>query len=261
MTGAISGTIFREVIAKLVELGKLLQEVIDTFGEAVRRAIPELPGLGPWLRAKWDEFLAMARGAADWIRRLSENPFGDPAAIRQLGEDWVNQIGAVTSTQAQALNRGQLPSFGKWEGSAADVYYIGVGLGQISSLSSVKDATDMVNEGLNEVANAVESFWANVWVAVAAFLTALAAALVAQATILGIPPGLLALILACGVFVAAMIAAVTSLGNSLDMVDRLFAAATNVQPITAGWPPLQSTDTLSDGTVKDGDASEWRPTS
>jgi hypothetical protein len=259
VTGALGDTIYREVLAKLLEAGRTLQDVLNTLGEGVRQAIAQLPAIGAWLRTQWDRLLAEAGRAIDAISKLTSDIGGDPTAVRQLGEDWVNQIGAVASTQAQALGRGQLPSNGKWEGVAATAYFTGVVPNQTGALSAVKDATDSVNEGLNEVANAIESFWASIGVAVAAFLVALAAALVANATILGIPPGVLALILACIVFAAAVNAAFTSLGNSFDMVDRLFAAATNVQPVQAGWPPLQSTDTLSDASVKDGDASEWRP--
>jgi hypothetical protein len=259
VTGALD-TIYQTVLEKLAEAAQALQDLLDWLRDAVGRVIAELPAIGAWLNEQWNRLLTEAGRALDWISKLLRDVGGDPGAIRQVGEDWVNQVGAVTSAQAAALQRGQLPSFGQWSGNAADVYYVGAGLNQTSALSNFKDATDSVNEAVNEMANAVGSFWSNVGVAVAVFVGAMVAVKAAEITVIGIPPGVVATIVACIAFSAAINNAFVGLGNSFDMVDRLFAAATNVPAIQAGWPKLQSTDTLSDASVTDGDPSEWRPT-
>lgn len=258
MTSAIGDAIYPTVITKVAETIKALREALDWVDDAVGRVLAALPDWGPVLNDLKARLVVEAHKVLDMLANLTD--VGGPEAIRQLGEDWVNHIGAVASTQAQALQRGQLPSNGMWEGRAATAYHVGVVPNQTSALSAVKDATDMVNEALNEVANAVGSFWATIGIALAALSAALVGAIAAKITILGIPPAVLAIVLACAAFAAAVYAAHVSLGNSLDMVDRLFAAATNLQPVQAGWPPLQSVDTLSDGSVRDGDPSEWRPT-
>lgn len=260
MTGPAGDAVYQTALARVAEAGQALLGTIDMLRVGVGQAIAQLPAIGPSLMAQWDKLLVEVQRVIDWFKKLDADIGGDPGAIRQLGEEWVNKVGAVASTQAAALQRGRLPSNGKWEGDAATVYHVGVVSNQTTALSNFKDATDSVNEAVNEIANAIGSFWAAIGVAAVVFLGALATAATFGVTILGIPPAVTAVVLACLAFAAAASAAFVALGNSLDMVDRLFAAATNVQAVQGGWPRLESTDTLSDASVKDNTPSQWRPT-
>lgn len=237
----------REVLRPLEEFAALLGVVADAAAAV----------LGEWVRAKIEEFDQWKARTVLLIGKLAVDLRGSPSAIRKVGDDWTQQVGAKAIEHAQELGREQLPSFGRWKGSAADVYYIGVGIGQIKALEAVRGATNEINEAMKAIAAAVTSFWTAVGIAVTALIGGMTAALAASGTIFGIPVGLVLGGGACLTFIALLTDAALGLGNAFNDT-RLLTAVENTGPLQAGWPTLTSTDILSDGSATDGDPSNWQ---
>jgi hypothetical protein len=246
--------IYRMTQEKLREANKLLEEFAALLAAAANAVAAVV---GEWVLAKIEEFNRWRVRTLLEIAKLVIDLGGNPSAIRQVGEGWTQQVGAVASAQAQKLGREQLPSFGSWKGDAADVYYIGVGIGQIKALEAVRGATNEINESMQAIAAAVTSFWTSVGVAVTTLIGGMVGALTASGTIIGIPAGIVIGVGACIGFTAVLADAIFSLGNALNDT-RLLTAVENAAPLQAGWPTLASPGVLSDGSATDGDPSEWQ---
>lgn len=237
----------REVIGHIEEFSALLVAV----GEVAATL------LGTWVLEKVREFEQWRIRTLIEIGKLIIDLGGNPSAIRKVGDDWTQQVGAAAIAQAQELGRERLPSYGRWKGSAADVYYIGVGIGQVKALESVRNATNEINESMKAIAAAVTSFWTTVGIAVSTLIGGIIGALAASGTIVGIPAGIVIGVGACVAFIALLGEAIFSLGNAFDDT-RLLTAAENAAPLQAGWPTLAARDVVGDGSTADGDASQWQ---
>lgn len=237
----------REAIARLEEFAALLVAV----GEAAAAL------LGAWVLEKVREFEQWKIRTLVQIGKLTIDLAGNPSAIREVGDDWTQQVGAAAIAQAQELGRERLPSYGRWKGNAADVYYIGVGIGQVKALEAVRNATNEINESMKAIAAAVTSFWTSVGIAVSTLIGGIIGALAASGTIVGIPAGIVIGVGACVAFIAVLGEAIFSLGNAFNDT-RLLTAAENAAPLQAGWPTLAAPDVVGDGSTADGDASQWQ---
>ena len=261
MTGPVSqpadkigDEIYRMTQEKLREANR----VLDEFGALLAAAANAVAAVvGDWINVKIEEYNQWQARTLAEIGKLLTDLGGSPSAIRKVGDDWTQQVGAVASAQAQELGREQLPSFGSWKGNAADVYYIGVGIGQIKALEAVRGATNEINESMKAIAAAITSFWTSVGVAVTTLIGGIIGALTASGTLIGIPVGIVIAVGACIAFVALLTDAIFSLGNAFGDT-RLLTAAENAAPLQAGWPTLASPDVVSDASATDGDPSQWQ---
>jgi hypothetical protein len=250
----VGDEIYRMTQEKLREANKLLEEFAAVLAAAANAVAAVV---GDWIRVKIEEFNQWQARTLVEIGKLAIDLGGNPSAIRKIGDDWTQQVGAVASAQAQELGREQLPSFGRWKGNAADVYYIGVGIGQIKALEAVRGATNEINESMKAIAAAVTSFWTSVGIAVATLIGGIVGALAASGTIVGIPAGIVIAVGACIGFIAFLTDAILSLGNAFGDT-RLLTAAENAAPLQSGWPTLASPDVVGDGSATDGDPSQWQ---
>jgi hypothetical protein len=250
----IGDEIYRMTQEKLKEGIKLLEEFSALLTAAGNAAAAML---GEWVRARIEEFNQWRDRTLADIGKLVSDLGGRPSDIRKVGDDWTQQVGAAAIAQAQELGREQLPSYGRWKGNAADVNYIGVGIGQVKALEAVRGATNEINESMKAIAGAVTSFWTGIGIGIAALIGGIIAALGASGTIIGIPAGIVLGVGACVAFVALVADAIFSLGNAFNDT-RLLTAAENAAPLQAGWPTLASPDVVSDGSTTDGDPSQWQ---
>lgn len=150
---------------------------------------------------------------------------GNPAALRQAGSGWVQNVGTPSLNASGTVAVSALPTTGNWEGKAYNAYKGRVEL-QNPASDSVYAKCTMIDTELNTFADAIVDFW--VAFSIAALTTAIGVALgVAEiASVIGAPGGVLTIIAA----VVSMIADVVNLVSIIMAANE--AAASFVTEVT-----------------------------
>lgn len=223
---------------------------------AVAAVVPdaaELPTLTAHLRE-------LASAVVTGIRELVAQA-GDPDGLRAAGTAWSAGIGSPAGGLAGVLSADHLRADDHWTGIAADAYRTTLGP-QSAALAAVGAAGSDLHAVLHDLAESISTFWTSVAVEMAVLDVTLLAAAVTAATGVGAPVGVGAAVAALAAFAATLAATLFHLQSlTRDARSRAALVARRVADDVAfprgAWP--RSTTDLADGSVTDGDGSDWEP--
>ncbi len=241
----------RDIDAKIREfhdqVNGVLSWVPPGLGHLVDPIRHGLEALGSVVRDFWDQ-----------VSRLWEQP-GDSDRLKQVGERWVTDVGNILGDVAGTIGLDKLRTDTEWEGRAANAYHVTVPP-QAAGLNAVKDIANQLRTSLTSLANSIDMFWIAIGFAFGAFLIGAVAAIAAACTVVGIPVAIGALATAAGTSLGLVAAAVVALESHTNTIEtEQTAIRQKVRDLGSTWA-VPNTRALSDASVTDGDASDWRPT-
>jgi hypothetical protein len=255
--------------------GDLLHR-IDNGIERVKRAINQLitnfRRLEPWLgllgsavAAALRKVVALAEKALAEIGNMLTEP-GDPPALWRTGDRWSTEFAGGVSNSIGVFDVDFLHADDQWKGPAAEAYLTTLPP-QRNALTKVQAVAKETGDALRHVALAIVLFWAGVATAITLLVGELTAAAALTSTGAGAPVG----VGSAGASVAKFIGTLGSLGATLvgylgDIAGRQSHLEGQLVDNTlfpgppAGHWPLSTAVNLSDGSMSDGDDSDWRLT-
>jgi uncharacterized protein YoxC len=184
--------------------------------------------------------------------------WGDPDRLKQVGEQWVTQVGNVLGDIAGTVGIDKLRTTVEWEGRAARAYHSAVPP-QAAGLNAVKDIANQMRTSLTALANAIESFQLTMWFAWGSFGVGAVAALMAAASVVGTPVGIAALSGACGAAIALISTAVLAMQAQVNTIEtEQMTIMQKVHDLGSDWA-MPDTAAMRDASGTDGDGSDWRP--
>jgi uncharacterized protein YukE len=247
---------FDEAISSIESALKKIRKARGDIIDHVNWALKFLPG-----------------GIADQVRRAtqkldgevskSENSIldlllerGSPAALREAASQWNNKVRQAASDNARDLAFAKMPSDGNWKGDAQLAYRTVVD-DQNKALTELKGIPGDLSSTLNDIADALKTFW----IEIAAAVTLLAGAMMVCALetigVITIEAAITTGIAAVALFVAGVMTAENLFHTALDNNKAKLEGLTSQNSEDGTWPAV--TATMSDATVLDGNDSKWEP--
>jgi uncharacterized protein YukE len=174
MTSPFMDAAFEAAVELVGDAIEQLKEIWNDIVSGVSKAIKELPAF------QRPGLIWAMKKLGSWFSDMIEKVWkvyterGSASAVRAVASDWNTDVGGKASTQAGQLTLGQLPTTGEWTGKAA-TRYVHVVNGQTKALTEVKAITEKLQTTLNEIADAMRSFWQALAVAVGSYVVAMAA--------------------------------------------------------------------------------------
>jgi uncharacterized protein YukE len=252
-------TVFEEAFKKVGELIEKLGNAWQDITGNVNSVLRWLPGfLEEPIKSAFNKCSAKVTEVLDKMATFYQNP-GSASAIRTAGDGWNQQVGARASTQAGLLVKEQLETDNEWTGDAADRYGEAV-TAQNKALAQIKTITENLQTTLNEIASAVRTFWVSLGIAFVTYIGAAIVCIAGVCTAVAAAPALIAFFTASVAFLTAVVTFANNFSNTLEEKKaKLEQQSTMDGPFANGeWPP-SAADKMSDGSVNDGDKSDWTP--
>jgi hypothetical protein len=253
---------FDDVLGRLEdglrELARVARQIIVNCKDLLR-------WLGP-LAAQVEQMLArfgeLMRRIFSELGKFMTRP-GHPAVLWTDGDRWITEVGIHAGNRVGTLTPDFMHSDDRWKGSAADAYLRALPPQKLA-LEKVQAVSNQLGDSLHEIAVAVGTFWVAVAAAVTSFLAELLGASGVTATGVGVAVGVAAAVASALKFTTAfatLAGGLTAfLGISLraqTQLDRELADnAPFAGPPAGHWPASTSTD-LNDGSMSDGNDSDW----
>ncbi|MFI9011839.1 hypothetical protein ACIGNX_31835 [Actinosynnema sp. NPDC053489] len=195
----------------------------------------------------------------DRVNQLWDQP-GDPDRLKQVGEQWVSQVGNALGDVAGTIGLDKLRTTIEWEGRAARAYQATVPP-QSAGLNSIKDIAGQMRSSLNSLANSIDMFWIAMGLAFVGFAVAIAGAVVAAFTVVGIPAAIGVILTAAAAAFGLIAAAIMALESHVNTIEVEQAAIRQkLRDLGSTWA-MPNTADMADASVMDGDRSDWRPDS
>ena len=265
MGGAMPAAVacFGDVLARVEYTLEKVKDVIRRILVNCKRWLPWLGGTaGPLARL----IAAVGRLLEQMVREIGHfltRP-GDPVTLWTTGVRWTTEVGARVGNRAGTFTTDFLHSDDRWQGPAARGYERALPPQQ-AALGKTQAVAAKIGDSLHEVALAIGTFWLAVAAATAVLLADLIVAAAATATIVGAAPGAAAAGASLGRYVAAFSALALGLGTFLNvtlraqggLVQQLSDNATFPGPPAGHWP-ASTTAAFADGSMSDGDGTDWR---
>jgi hypothetical protein len=187
---------------------------------------------------------------------------GVPWTLWAHGNDWSGEpIGGRVSKLVAKSTLDEIRTDDVWQGPAADAYRNTLPR-QKDALAAIKAAADLIDSVLSKVALAIGAFW----LAVAALILSLWVELTAESGAAATGVGAPAAAAAAGISLAKALALLGTAGGALyaflanDAMSSMKDLRQQVHNDSAypdgQWP--RSTTDLSDGSLSDGDTTDWR---
>ncbi|MFD0204688.1 MULTISPECIES: hypothetical protein [Saccharothrix] len=184
--------------------------------------------------------------------------WGDPDRLKQVGEQWVAQVGNVLGDIAGTVAIDKLRTTVEWEGRAARAYH-SVVPAQAAGLNAVKDIANQMRSSLTALANAIEAFQTTMLFAVISFGVGAVGAILTAASVVGIPVGIAALSGACGVALTLLTTAVLAMQSQVNTIEtEQTTIMQKIHDLGSEWV-MPDTRAMRDASATDGDGSDWRP--
>jgi len=256
MATGVLDPLVQEAYEKLYEI----QRRVDEFFDQVNGALSWVPSFLSYLiepikaaidvlNTKLDEFWERAN-------QLRRQP-GSPSRLHTVAAQWTNQVAASLADIGCTIAPDQLRTSIEWSGRAADAYAATVPA-QVSGLTAAKDIAIQMQSSLDNLANSVETFWLTIKIAFVTFIVGAITAIVAAATVVGLPTAITALATAVEVSIGVIAAAVIAVTGHVNAIEAEQAAITQkIIDLGTRWS-TSDIGTMSDASVADGDASNWR---
>jgi hypothetical protein len=204
--------------------------------------------LGEKLREFWER-----------VNQLWDQP-GDSDRLKQVGEQWVSQVGDALGDVAGTIGLDKLRTTIEWEGRAARAYQATVPP-QAAGLNSIKDIAGQMRSSLTSLANSIDMFWIAMGLAFIGFAVAIAGAVVAAFTVVGIPAAIGVILTAAAAAFGLIAAAIVALESHVNTIEvEQSAIRQKLRDLGSTWA-MPNTADMADASVVDGDRSDWRPDS
>lgn len=258
---AISESEFRDTLAKVERLTRDVDSHIGALFDRCNRAMRFLP-------ADLDEVLRDALGRlrkliADFCAeyaKIVNNP-GWPPGLRNTGDDWTSKVGGPISGLVGKLAPDQLRIDNHWQGRAADAY-AAVLPSQQKAMEAIKETANALHANLTKAGAAILSLWLGLIIAIGAFVVELFAEASAATTVVGAPPAAAAAGLSTakviGVVVSCVSLFVAFAGLIMESMTTLKQTLHDNTAFPGGGWPRSTTSDLNDGSLSDGDSTDWR---
>lgn len=249
-------TVFEEAIEEIQGLAGKFDQAWTDLVNAVNVVLPLLPAfLQPVARGQFTKLATKKDNALEKFWKVFTER-GDAGAVRQVASDWNTLVGEKASNQAEKLNPTQLPSHNRWDGPASIAYkevvnYQGTKLGEVKTMTNALQAT------LNDIADAMNTFWTGMKTTYGTYILAMVACGVVANTKAGLPAAIVSGIAATVLFFNQIDELSTAFANALDSKEAELEAQQTLNGTDGTWPPI-NTGALADASVFDDDQkSDW----
>jgi hypothetical protein len=257
----------------ITSYGDLLRRIddgLERVREAVNRLIDNAHRLQPWLGFLGSAVAAALRKVAVLLEKalkeignMLTEP-GDPPALWRTGDGWSIDFAGGASNSVGTFDLDFLHADDQWKGPAATAYAATLPP-QRAALEKIQSVAGDIGDSLRNVAMAIVAFWAGVATAITLLLGELTAAAALTATGVGMPAGVGTATASAVKFIATLGVLGSTLGAYLgDIANQQSRLATQLAdnasfggPPAGHWP-VSTTANLSDGSMTDGDDSDWR---
>lgn len=194
------------------------------------------------------------------IGKLLLNP-GWPPGLKSAAQTWTASVGGPISGLSAQLGTDQLRIDNFWRGPAADAYASTLPA-QRKAIDAIKQTTDLLDSTLTKIANGIYALWAAIAIALLQFAVELGGESAAAATGVGAPPaaGAAGVSTAKTVLIVATLCAgfTTYISLVIDGMTTMRQTLTADSPFPNGRWPHSTTSDFSDGSLNDGDTTDWR---
>jgi uncharacterized protein YoxC len=246
----------REAQEKVQDIERKVQEFFDKVNDVLSWVPGFLSHLIEPIRAGIEALNQKLREFWDRVNQLWDQP-GNSDRLKEVGEQWVTQVGNITGDIAGTISPDQLRTNIEWTGRAAEAYRATIPA-QVSGLNAVKDLANQMRSSLNNLANSIDGLWTALGFAFAGFVVGAVAAIATAVTVVGIPAAIAILATAVGVALGLIAAAIMALNSHLNTIESEQATiAQKARDLGTTWANT-NIDDLSDASVTDGDGSDWR---
>jgi hypothetical protein len=234
-----------------------VRRLVDTARDALDWLGPLANGVRDVLARTWELFLRLR----EEMIKFCAQP-GVPWTLWSHGSDWSGEpIGGRVSRLISKATLDEARVDDHWQGPAADAYRNTLAR-QKDALAMIKSTADVIDDVLAKVAVAIGGLWLAMLAGIVTFVLEVIALIAAASTGVGAPPaaggGLAAVVKVLGWVSAAAGAFYAFVGNeALGAAKDLHQQLNNGAAYPDGhWP--RSTVDMSDGSLSDGDATDWR---
>ncbi|ROT26075.1 hypothetical protein EF879_25975 [Micromonospora sp. HM5-17] len=252
---------FRAKLTKMEKLNNDVSKNCTTLFSRCNRAISILPPpLAQKLNNALNKLNELIKKFFEEIAKIFLNP-GWPFGLMSAGNDWTAKVGGPATQQAAKINEEQMRIDNHWQGPAAEAYSK-VLPSQKDALNAIKTATDAIDSNLQKTAYGIFGLWAAIVIAVAMFVAELTAETAAAATVVGAPPAAAgagaSTAKVVGLITAIVAAFVAYVGTLVDSLTSLRQTLASSAAFPGGKWPKSTTSDFSDGSISDGDTTDWR---
>ncbi|MBM2620768.1 hypothetical protein JIG36_35240 [Actinoplanes sp. LDG1-06] len=247
---------FREKLADLDRMMKEVSSTVETLFNRCNRAMRFMPpGISHGMAASLGKLNDLIADFFEEMAKILLNP-GWPFGLMAAGDEWTSKVGGPLSELSNKLGPDQMKIDNYWTGRAAEAYG-NVIPAQQKALDSIKTITDSIDSNLTKTAVGIFAMWAGVILAVVSYVAELIAEAGAAATVVGAPPAAagagVSTAKVIGLVVACVALFVTFVGTIVDSVTSLNQTLHN-----GGTWPQATTSEFNDGSLSDGDTTDWR---
>lgn len=254
---------FDQLVAHVARVLDDIKRVADRLISTCGAWLSPLGPLAGALRRDLAEFAAQINRILDTVGTMISQP-GRPVTLWQAGEAWMEQVSPQAGNLVGTLTAAYMAADDAWKGPAATAY-LDTLPAQKDAAAALHEVTGRVGITLQETALTIAAFWLGLLGAAVGLLAQLVGAAAAAATGVGAPPAAVTALAATTRFLAMLtamtLAALAALheisGNQSTLVVALTDNAAFPGPPAGRWP-VSTTSRLSDGSMSDGDGSDWQ---
>jgi hypothetical protein len=246
----------REAEEKAEEIERKIQEFFDRVNDVISWVPGFLSHLIEPIERGMQALAEKVREFWDRVNQLFQQP-GNSERLKEVGERWVTDVGNICGEIAGTIRLDKLKANLEWQGRAAEAYKAKVPA-QSEGLNGIKSIAEQMRSSLNSLGDSLDTFWLAIKVAFVSFLVAAVAAIAAACTVVGVPAaiGVIAGALAAAIgLIAATVMALNSHVDAIETQQRTITQA--IHNLGDSWN-MTDVSTMSDASVRDGDASDWQ---
>ncbi|MFG2109800.1 hypothetical protein [Micromonospora chersina] len=241
-------------------IGQVEKNMQRLFDNCNRAAVVLPAFLADDLRPRLERLRDLTRRLFFELTKVVANP-GWPPGVLSAAEDWTTRVGGPVSGLATRLTPDQMKLDNKWEGAAAEAYAETLPT-QKAAIEGIKQLTDVLDTNLTKIGWGIVAMWAGLAVGLAAFVAELIVEVGAAATVVGAPPAAagagVSTAKVIGLVGTLVVAFLTYVGLTVDALSGMRQKLAGHEPYPGGsWPRSTTTD-LEDGSLRDGDGTDWR---
>lgn len=256
MTTSTGDDVLHQVSGKITEVQELMQKLYDGVDQLLSWVPEAFVHLIEPIKKGMEEVGKLHRQMFDELMRIWDRR-GSPSLLREKSQQWSDLVSGKLGAVAGDLKLDRHRSAIEWEGRAAEAYKALVP-GQVDAVNGVKGAADKMVVALDALANAVEMFWVSVIMAVVTFLVGLGAAIAGVAGVVTAPPGIVVFFSFATVAVGLITAAVGAFYATVQPINtQTKSVQKTIDELGGKWSTADNGVDLSDGSVSDGDRSNW----
>ncbi|MGP4019342.1 hypothetical protein [Saccharopolyspora sp. 5N708] len=251
----VADPLVEQVNGKLQELDQKIQEFFDQINgvlswvpEAFAHLIEPIQRGMEVVNQKVQEFW-------DRVQQWRQQP-GDATVLRVKSEIWASAVANPIGDVAGDVALEKLDANVDWTGRAAEAYKAIVPA-QADGLTGVKDLALQIRNSLNSLANALDAFNMAMIIAVGVFIVGAVGAIAAACTVAGAGAAVGAIASAAGVSIGLVTTAIVAMNSYFDVIEvEQIALQQKIHDVGSAWS--RSDREFSDGSVRDGDGTDWR---